>query len=110
MTNYVLSEPRSWVLAWASFILICTSKTSQITVYRLVQNHERFEIPTLVAVEPQPSHPSIRFLAKISPKPSITPFTKGKKRLIASEDANAISLVRVERDESNTERVAVGYE
>jgi len=85
-------------------------KTSRISVYRLVQNDERFEIPTLVAVEPQPSHPSIRFLAKISPKPSITPFTKGKKRLIASEDANAISLVRVERDESNTERVAVGYE
>jgi len=40
----------------------------------------------------------------------MTPFTKGKKRLIASEDANAISLVRVEREESNTERVAVGYE
>lgn len=79
-----------------------------MSVYCLAENHERFEIPTLVVVEPQPSQLNTKFLAKISPKPSITPLTKGKKRLIASEDASAISLVRVEKDESNIERVAVG--
>jgi hypothetical protein len=46
-------------------------------------------------------------LAKISPNPSITPFTNGKSKLIASEANNALSRVQVDRDGSKIAKVAV---
>ncbi len=48
-----------------------------------------------------------RFFAKISPKPSMTPFTKGSSTLIATLDKSASARVFGLKDESNTESVAV---
>ena len=39
------------------------------------------------------------FLAKISPNPSIAPFTKGSSRLTAREEKNIVNRVRLESDE-----------
>jgi hypothetical protein len=46
------------------------------------------------------------FLAKISPNPSITPFTKGKAMLMARAEKRASTRVRVDSVESNMVRVA----
>lgn len=53
----------------------------------------------------QPNHAVTTCRAKISPNPSITPFTKGRKRFMASEDASASNRVRVDKEESNMDRV-----
>lgn len=71
--------------------------------------------PVVAATDPgledlHDAHPScskIIFLANISPKPSITPFTNGKSMLIASEDKSAFMRVFVDRDESKMAMVAV---
>jgi hypothetical protein len=67
-------------------------------------------IPTAVATDPglrfHPSRPITIFLAKISPNPSITPFTKGNKRLTAREEKKAIKRVRLESDESKMAEVS----
>ncbi len=46
-------------------------------------------------------------LANISPNPSITPFTNGKSKLIASEANSAFRRVRVDKDGSKIAEVAV---
>lgn len=59
--------------------------------------------PALAAEEPgpfQPNHSITTFLANISPKPSITPFTNGRRRLTARDDTKAVTLVRVDKEES----------
>jgi hypothetical protein len=43
--------------------------------------------------------------AKISPKPSMTPFTNGKKRLMDSDESNAKKRERTGSVSSNTARV-----
>jgi len=48
----------------------------------------------------QPNQPMTTFFANISPKPSITPFTNGSRRLTASAEKRAATRVRVERLES----------
>jgi len=48
------------------------------------------------------------FLAKISPNPSMTPFTKGRRKLIARALVRARRRVRVESVESKIVRVADG--
>ena len=68
-------------------------------------------MPVVVTTDPgtfHPSHPNITFLAKISPKPSITPLINGSNILIATEDKRALMRVRVDRVESNIASVAVG--
>ena len=45
------------------------------------------------------------FLAKISPNPSITPFTKGSNRFTAREEKKAVNRVRLESDESKIAEV-----
>lgn len=67
--------------------------------------------PAVPATEPgptgfQPNHPRTTFLANISPKPSITPFTKGRARLIASAEKRARTRVLVDSEESKIARVA----
>jgi len=65
--------------------------------------------PTFATPDPgifQPNQPNTTFFANISPKPSMTPLTNGNKKLIARLDANAPSLVRAGRFESNIARVA----
>jgi hypothetical protein len=54
----------------------------------------------------RPNHPKTISLAKISPKPNITPFTNGRRRLMANAEHRAFRRVFVDREESNTERVA----
>ena len=54
-------------------------------------------------------HPnqSIRtFLAKISPNPSITPFTKGSSKLTARDEKKAVERVRPESDVSKIAEVS----
>jgi len=54
-------------------------------------------------------HPSqliTTFLAKISPKPSMTPFTKGNSRFTAREETKAIDRARLESDESKIAEVS----
>jgi len=76
--------------------------------------HDRFL--SLLALTPtdvatgfgHPNQGPITFLANISPKPSITPFTNGKNILIARDENSAITRVRVESEESNTESVSEG--
>ncbi|ELU37331.1 hypothetical protein AG1IA_08640 [Rhizoctonia solani AG-1 IA] len=55
-----------------------------------------------------PNQGPITFRAKISPKPSMTPFTKGRNILIARDENRAMTRVRVGSDESKTERVSEG--
>ena len=55
----------------------------------------------------QPNHCTTTFFAKISPKPSITPFTNGSSTLIATLDSSASARVFGLSVESNTESVAV---
>ena len=55
----------------------------------------------------QPSQPMMTFLAKISPKPSMTPFTNGRRTLIATLASSASARVLGLSDESNTASVAV---
>jgi len=50
----------------------------------------------------------MKFLAKISPNPSMTPFTKGRSMLMANEEKNAVTRVRVEREGSKMVNVALG--
>lgn len=72
--------------------------------------HRRLdEMPTPI-VCPGIVQPNLakKFRANISPKPSMTPFTKGRKRLIVSEEARAHALERLVNDLSNTESVAEG--
>jgi hypothetical protein len=70
--------------------------------------------PIAVAVVYLPPHPGFHpsqltiFLANISPKPNITPFTNGSKKLIARAEANAKILVRAGRAVSKIVRVAEG--
>ncbi len=52
-----------------------------------------------------PNHSITTFLAKISPNPSMTPFTNGKKRFTAREEANANTLVRVDKEGSKIDNV-----
>ena len=52
-----------------------------------------------------PSQPITTFLAKISPKPSMMPFTKGNSRFTAREK-KAIDRVRLESDESKIAEVS----
>jgi len=68
--------------------------------------------PVVAAVAPgrgnglQPKYSNTIFLANISPNPSMTPLTKGKSKLIAKDENNAVTRVRVEREGSNIARVA----
>lgn len=79
----------------------------------LYHHHLRFErfcelvpSPTFVTtVGPHPSHPTMTVFAKISPKPSITPFTNGKNMLIDNEENKAQTRVRAGSVWSNIERV-----
>lgn len=48
----------------------------------------------------------IKVFAKISPNPSITPFTNGNSMLMANEERRAFIRVRVEREESKIIKVA----
>lgn len=65
--------------------------------------------PTFVATGfGQPNQGPTTFRAKISPNPSMTPFTNGKNMLIAMDDTSATTLVRVDTFESNTVRVNDG--
>ena len=52
-----------------------------------------------------PSQPKRTFLAKISPNPSITPFTKGSSKLTAREEKKAFNRVRLESDVSKIAEV-----
>ena len=54
-----------------------------------------------------PNQPIMTFLAKISPKPSMTPLTNGMSILIASDENSAFTRVRVDKAESKTASVAV---
>lgn len=68
-------------------------------------------MPAVVATDPgpegfHPNHPITTFLAKISPKPSMTPFTNGRSILMASEEKNAVTRVRVDSVGSKIARVA----
>lgn len=70
-------------------------------------------MPVVAVIEPGPEafhpiHPIITFLAKISPKPSITPLTNGSSILIATEEKRALTRVRVDKVESKIASVAVG--
>jgi hypothetical protein len=62
--------------------------------------------PTLMAGIFQPNHSVTTRRAKISPNPSITPLIKGRTRLMAREDANTSTRVRVDKEESKIESVA----
>jgi len=67
--------------------------------------------PTFATPDPgnfHPSHPTTTFLAKISPKPSMTPLTNGMRQLMAKADSSAPTLVRVGMLESNIAIVADG--
>jgi len=67
---------------------------------------ERTPTPTLVAtVGPHPNHPTMTVFAKISPNPSITPFTNGKNILMDNEENRAQMRVRAGSVWSNTARV-----
>lgn len=87
--------------------------TSPFHRLSFLYHHLRFErfcelapIPTFVAtVGPHPSHPTITVFAKISPKPSITPFTKGKNMLMDNEEKIAQMRVRAGSVWSNMARV-----
>lgn len=49
-------------------------------------------IPKFVVSDPgilHPNHPMTTVLAKISPKPNMTPFTNGRNMLIVSDDKSA---------------------
>ena len=61
-----------------------------------------------VAIDPglRCASQSIRtFLAKISPNPSMTPFTKGSSKFTAREEKKAVSRVRLESDVSKIAEV-----
>jgi hypothetical protein len=63
-------------------------------------------IPRFVAtVGPHPNHPTMTVFAKISPKPSITPFTNGKNMLMDNEEKKAEMRVRAGSSWSNIARV-----
>jgi len=76
------------------------------------QSHYRLPgglIPTFATPLPgnfHPNQPTTIFFANISPKPSMTPFTNGKKRFIPKLEINAPSLVCMGRLESNIASVA----
>ena len=63
--------------------------------------------PTFAATAgPHPSHPTMTVFAKISPNPSITPFTNGKNILMDSEEKRAQMRLLAGSVGSNTARVA----
>jgi len=75
--------------------------------YRPFCERERVPSPTVVAtVGPHPSQPTITVFAKISPNPSITPFTKGKNMLMDNEESNAQKRALAGSEESKTASVA----
>lgn len=62
--------------------------------------------PKFVAtVGPHPSHPTMTVFAKISPNPSITPFTNGKSMLMDTEETKDQKRVLAGSVLSNTARV-----
>ena len=66
-------------------------------------------MPMFVTSEPgifHPNHPMTTVLAKISPKPNMTPFTNGRSMFIASDDRKAETRVRAGRVESKIVSVA----
>jgi hypothetical protein len=68
---------------------------------------EKMPSPTFVAtLGPHPSHPTMTVFAKISPNPSITPFTNGKNILMDNEEHRAQMRVLAGSVGSNTARVA----
>lgn len=67
--------------------------------------------PTFATPDPgnfHPSQPTTTFFANISPKPNITPLTKGKRQLIARLDASAPSRVCIGKLASKIATVAEG--
>ena len=67
---------------------------------------ERLPSPRFVAtLGPHPSQSTMTVFAKISPNPSITPFTNGKNRLMDNEETSAQKRVRTGSAGSNTARV-----
>jgi len=70
----------------------------------------RSRIPTVATTDPglrcHPSQSIRTFLAKISPNPSITPFTKGSSKLTAREEKKAVNRVRLESDASKIAKVS----
>ena len=67
---------------------------------------EEMPSPKLVAtVGPHPSHPTMTVFAKISPNPSITPFTNGKSMLMDNEETKDQKRVLAGSVLSNTARV-----
>ena len=62
--------------------------------------------PKFVAtVGPHPSHSTMTVFAKISPNPSITPFTNGKSMLMDNEETRDQKRVPTGSELSNTARV-----
>lgn len=62
--------------------------------------------PKFVAtLGPQPSHSTMTVFAKISPNPSITPFTNGKSMLMDNEETKDQKRVLTGSVPSNTARV-----
>jgi hypothetical protein len=78
-----------------------------IDTFKVTGKYPRYRLrnelrPTDVAGGFQPNHPRTTFLANISPKPSMTPLTKGRKRFIARDANNAFTRVPVDKVESKT--------
>lgn len=67
---------------------------------------ERIPSPTFAATEgPHPSHSTMTVFANISPNPSITPFTNGKRKLMDNDEHSAQKRVLPGSVGSNTARV-----
>ena len=67
--------------------------------------------PTFTTLDPgnfHPSQPTTTFFANISPKPNITPLTKGKRKLMARLDARAPNRVCIGKLVSKIANVAEG--
>lgn len=85
----------------------------KITLYHEV-HHEKIDCrpreflpsPTLIAGIFHPNQFVTTRRAKISPNPSMTPLIKGRTRLMAREDANTSTRVRVDKEESKMDSVA----
>jgi len=90
-------------------VLCADNRTSASLVimsphYRLLR--DGMPSPKLVAtVGPHPSHPTMTVFAKISPNPSITPFTNGKSMLMDNEETKDQKRVLTGSVLSNTARV-----
>ena len=90
-------------------VLCANNRTSALLV--IMSSHRcLFRVgmpsPKLVAtVGPHPSHPTMTVFAKISPNPSITPFTNGKSMLMDKEETKDQKRVLTGSVWSNTARV-----